>query len=448
MKVLVVGSGGREHALVWKIRQSKKVTAVYCEPGNGGTTLETRCSAVGVSRIDELIQLVKQREIDLTIVGPELPLTLGIADQFEKEGLRIIGPSAAAAQLEGSKIFAKEFMQRHRIPTGPYFKTSSPVEAAALVRGGSLGFPLVLKADGLAAGKGVVVARNLEEAELAIQKIMQEKVLGPAGERLILEEFLRGEEVSFLVFSDGIHALPLVPSQDHKAVFDEDLGPNTGGMGAYSADWILEPELHQQVMKAIVTPTLQGMAAEGSPYRGFLYFGLMLTADGVKVLEFNARLGDPETQPILFRLQTDIVDVFQGILDATLDQVDLRWDEECSICVVLSSAGYPGNFEKGKVISGVAEAEALPNVKVFHAGTELKQGQLVSAGGRVLGVTAKAKTLEAARDLAYQAVQKINFDKMHYRRDIGRRGLKQEARQRAEQRRVIANPVVKQSNRG
>ena len=322
------------------------------------------------------------------------------------------------------------------------------VEAAALVRRGSLGFPLVIKADGLAAGKGVVIARNLEEAESAIQKLMQERVLGPAGERIILEEFLQGEEVSFLVFSDGIHALPLVPSQDHKAVFDEDLGPNTGGMGAYSADWILEPELHQQIMKTIVIPTLRGMAAEGRPYRGILYFGLMLTADGVKVLEFNARLGDPETQPILFRLQTDIVDVFQGILDATLDQVDLRWDEDCSICVVLSSAGYPGNFEKGKVISGVAAAEALPNVKVFHAGTEVKQGQLVSAGGRVLGVTAKAKTLEAARDLAYQAVQKINFDKMHYRRDIGRRGLKQEARQRAEQSRVMANPVVKQSNRG
>src|SRR5439155_11525075 len=280
MKVLVVGSGGREHALVWKIRQSKKVTAVYCEPGNGGTTLETRCSAVGVSRIDELIQLVKQREIDLTIVGPELPLTLGIADRFEKEGLQIIGPSAAAAQLEGSKIFAKEFMQRHGIPTSRYLTPSSPVEAAALVRRGSLGFPLVIKADGLAAGKGVVIARNLEEAESAIQKLMQERVLGPAGERIILEEFLQGEEVSFLVFSDGIHALPLVPSQDHKTVFDEDRGPNTGGMGAYSADWILEPEVHQQVMNAVVTPTLHGMASEGRPYRGILYFGLMLTPDG------------------------------------------------------------------------------------------------------------------------------------------------------------------------
>ena len=361
--------------------------------------------------------------------------------------LQIIGPSAAAAQLEGSKIFAKEFMQRHGIPTSRYLTPSSPVEAAALVRGGSLGFPLVIKADGLAAGKGVVIARNLEEAESAIQKLMQERVLGPAGERIILEEFLQGEEVSFLVFSDGIHALPLVPSQDHKTVFDEDRGPNTGGMGAYSADWILDPEVHQQVMNAVVTPTLHGMASEGRPYRGILYFGLMLTPDGVRVLEFNARLGDPETQPILFRLQSDIVDVFQGILDAQLDRVDLRWDKDCSICVVLSSGGYPGNFEKGKVISGLAEAECLANVKVFHAGTEAKQSQFVSAGGRVLGVTAKAKTLEAARDLVYQAAQKINFDKMHYRRDIGRRGLKKEALRHAEPRRVVANPPAEQSNR-
>jgi phosphoribosylamine--glycine ligase len=426
MKVLVVGSGGREHALAWKIQQSRKVTRVYCEPGNGGTAGETRYVSAGISRIGELAYFAKREQIDLTIVGPELPLTEGIVDRFESEGLRIIGPSAAAAKLEGSKIFAKEFMQRHRVPTSTYIVTSSPVQAAASIRQGGFSFPLVIKADGLAAGKGVVIAKNLEEADSTIQKMMQERVLGAAGERVIIEEFLQGEEASFLVFSDGVHVLPMVPCQDHKAVFEGDLGPNTGGMGAYSADWILSPELHQQVMKTIVTPTIQGMAAEGTPYRGILYFGLMLTDNGVKVLEFNARLGDPETQPILFRLQSDLVDIFEGLLERRLDRVNLRWDEGCSICVVVASGGYPGKFEKGKEINGLAEAEAHPNVKVFHAGTEIKNGRVVSSGGRVLGVTAKAKTLQSAIDLAYKATQEIHFDRMHYRRDIGRKGLNKE----------------------
>lgn len=427
MRILVVGSGGREHALVWKLQQSPKVTRVYCEPGNGGTIGETRTAAAGISRIDELIQFARQKRIDLTVVGPELPLSQGIVDQFEREGLRIIGPSAAAAQLEASKIFAKEFMERRRIPTARYAQASSPSQAAALVRQGNFDFPLVIKADGLAAGKGVVIARDLEEAEVTIQKIMQEKVLGLAGDSIILEEFLRGEEVSFLVFSDGVHALPMVPSQDHKTIYDDDLGPNTGGMGAYSADWILTPELHQHVMKTIVGPTLHGMAAEGTPYRGILYFGLMLTEDGPKVLEFNVRMGDPETQPVLFRLQSDLVEVLEAILDQRLDQVDLRWDTDCSVCVVLASGGYPGDFARGKVISGLAEVEALPNVKVFHAGTELKDGRCIASGGRVLGVTAKASSLQSAMDLAYEAVAKIHFDKMHYRRDIGRKGLKKQA---------------------
>jgi phosphoribosylamine--glycine ligase len=427
MKILVVGSGGREHALVWKIRQSPNVTRVYCEPGNGGTIGETGTTAAGISRIDELIRFAREERIDLTVVGPELPLTQGIVDQFEKEGLRIVGPSAAAAQLEASKIFAKEFMERHGIPTARYAQASSPSQAAKLVRDGNFEFPLVIKANGLAAGKGVVIARDLEEAELTIQKIMQEKILGRAGENIILEEFLRGEEVSFLVFADGTHALPMVPAQDHKTVLDDDLGPNTGGMGAYSADWILTPELHQHILKTIVTPTLEGMAAEGTPYRGILYFGLMLTEHGPKVLEFNARMGDPETQPVLFRLQSDIVDVFEAILERRLDQVDLRWDADCSVCVVLASGGYPGDFARGKVISGLAEADALANVKVFHAGTELKDGHWISSGGRVLGVTAKAGSLQSAMDLAYAAIAKIHFDQMHYRRDIGRKGLKKQA---------------------
>jgi phosphoribosylamine--glycine ligase len=427
MRVLVVGSGGREHALVWKIRQSPKVTRVYCEPGNGGTVGETGTAAAGISRIDELIRFARQGRIDLTVVGPELPLTQGIVDQFEREGLRIVGPTAAAAQLEASKIFAKKFMERQGIPTGRYARASSPSQATTLVREGNFGFPLVIKADGLAAGKGVVIARDLEEAELTIQKIMKEKVLGRAGESIILEEFLQGEEVSFLVFADGTHALPMVPSQDHKTILDDDLGPNTGGMGAYSADWILTPELHQHILKTIVTPTLQGMAAEGTPYRGILYFGLMLTEHGPKLLEFNARMGDPETQPVLFRLQSDIVEVFEAILDRRLDQVDLRWDTDCSVCVVLASGGYPGTFARGKVISGLAEADALSNVKVFHAGTELKDGHWITSGGRVLGVTAKAGSLQSAMDLAYAAVTKIHFDEMHYRRDIGRKGLKKQS---------------------
>ena len=427
MRILVVGSGGREHALVWKIRQSPKVKKIYCEPGNGGTIGETRIPSAGISQIDELIRFAQAEQIDLTVVGPELPLTQGIVDHFERHGLRIVGPTAAAAQLEASKLFAKEFMQRHRIPTAHYARASSSAQALALIREDNFGFPLVIKADGLAAGKGVIIAQDLDEAELTIQRIMQEKILGLAGENVILEEFLRGEEVSFLVFSDGTHTLPMVPSQDHKTVFDDDLGPNTGGMGAYSADWILTPELHQHILKTIVTPTLQGMAAEGTPYRGILYFGLMLTEQGPKVLEFNARMGDPETQPVLFRLQTDLVDVFEAILERRLDQVELRWDNDCSVCVVLASGGYPGNFERGKVISGLSEADALPNVKVFHAGTELNAGQWITSGGRVLGVTAKGQTLQSAINLAYEAVVKIHFDGMHYRRDIGRKGLKKQA---------------------
>jgi phosphoribosylamine--glycine ligase len=424
MKVLVIGSGGREHALVWKIQQSNKVTQVFCAPGNGGTAREARNVPLAVDRIDELARWARQEKIDLTVVGPELPLTLGIVDHFKEMGLRIIGPTAAAAQLESSKIFAKKFMQRHHIPTSPYVRTTSPVEAVALVRSGSFEFPLVIKADGLASGKGVIIAHDVKEADLAIQQIMQARVLGKAGERIIIEQFLRGEEISFQVFSDGVHVLPLVPSQDHKTVFDYDLGPNTGGMGAYSADGLLSLELHQQIMKTIVSPSIEGMAAEGVPYCGILYFGLMLTPDGIKVLEFNARLGDPETQPTLFRLESDIIDVFQAILERRLDQVPLRWDQNCSVCVILASGGYPGKFEEGKSINGIEEAESLGNIKVFHAGTETQEDCLVSRGGRVLGVTAKAETLRFAINMAYKGVEKIHFDKMHYRSDIGRKGLK------------------------
>ena len=424
MKVLVVGSGGREHALVWKILQSKRISQVYCEPGNGGTARETGVPARGISRIGDLADFVRQERVDLTVVGPEIPLTLGIVDHFQKLGLAIVGPNAAAARLEGSKLFAKQFMQRHGIPTSRYLQTTSPVEARATVEDGCFGYPLVIKADGLAAGKGVVLAENAREAHQAIHEMLEERVLGAAGEQIVIERFLEGEEVSFLVFTDGSHVLPMIPSQDHKRVFDGDCGPNTGGMGAYSADWLLPPEINRQVMDRIVHPTIQGMASEGTPYKGILYFGLMLTAEGPQVLEYNARLGDPETQPVLFRLKSDLLDVFEGMLEGDLDQVPLAWAPGCSVCVVMASGGYPGEFERGKPISGLKEIEGLPAVKVFHAGTGYNGRSFLTAGGRVLGVTSCSETLRTAIDLAYQAVGRIHFDKMHFRRDIGAKGLR------------------------
>ena len=424
MKVLVVGSGGREHALVWKILQSRRVSRVYCEPGNGGTAREAGLPPHGFSRIEDLADFARDEGIDLTVVGPEVPLTQGIVDFFEKQKLPILGPNLAAARLEGSKLFAKQFMQRNNIPTSPYFKTASSEEARAILKDWCFGYPLVIKADGLAAGKGVVIAGDPREAQLAIRQMLEDRALGAAGDQILIEQYLVGEEVSFLVFTDGIHVLPMVPSQDHKRVFDGDCGPNTGGMGAYSTDWLLSPDLYRQVMDRIVYPTVLGMAAEGTPYRGILYFGLMLTADGPPVLEFNVRMGDPETQPVLFRMKSDIMDVFEGILEKKLDQVPIEWSPGCSICVVLASGGYPRVYEKGKPISGISEAENLSGIKVFHAGTGLNGNQLVTTGGRVLGVTAYAEDLRSAIGLVYQAVERIHFDKIHFRRDIGAKGLR------------------------
>jgi phosphoribosylamine--glycine ligase len=427
MRVLVVGSGGREHALVWKILQSKRVTRVYCEPGNGGTAKETGCPQHGISRIEDLADFARHEGIALTIVGQELPLTQGIVDYFEKQKLPIIGPNLAAARLEGSKLFAKQFMQRHQIPTSPYLETGSAAEARSAVDDGRFGFPLVIKADGLAAGKGVVIANEAQEAHLAIRQMLEDKVLGSAGNRVVIEKYLRGEEISFLVFTDGVHILPMVPSQDHKRVFDGDCGPNTGGMGAYSTDSLVSPELCNLIMDRIVHPTVLGMAVEGNPYSGILYFGLMLTEEGPQVLEFNARMGDPETQPVLLRLRSDIVDVFEGILEKKLDRVHVQWSTGCGICVVLASGGYPHDFEKGKPISGICKAESLSGVKVFHAGTRLNDGDFVTSGGRVLGVTAHAENLRSAIDLVYRAVELIHFDNVHYRKDIGMKGLNRDA---------------------
>jgi phosphoribosylamine--glycine ligase len=427
MKILVIGSGGREHALCWAIRKSQRVTQIYCAPGNGGTAEIAQNIPLPVHQIEALAQFAVREGIGLTIVGPELPLTLGIVDVFERNGLAIIGPNAAAARLEGSKIFAKEFMQRYGIPTSPFEKTSSWQQAVEIVRGGRFGFPVVIKADGLAAGKGVIVARDCKEAELAISQIMVQKTLGSAGEKIIIEKFLEGEEISFLVFSDGAHALPMVAAQDHKTVYDNDQGPNTGGMGAYSTEWLLSPSAGQHVMDRIVQPTLEGMASEGTPYRGILYVGLMSTSEGLSVLEFNTRFGDPETQPTLFRLNSDLLEVFEGMQNQNLNELTLDWDRDASICVILAAGGYPGDFEKGKEIKGIAEADALPGVKVFHGGTENQNGHPVSNSGRVLGVTAKAGNLNAAIGLVYQAAERIHFDQMHYRRDIGRKGLRKES---------------------
>lgn len=423
MKVLVIGSGGREHALAWKIGRSSLVDNLFCAPGNGGTASIAENVPLAVDDLPGLTQFALDRSIDLTVVGPELPLVLGIVDRFQSCGLPIIGPAAAAARLEGSKIFAKDFMRRHQVPTAASVVCDSLEEAMGSIRRGDLGFPLVVKADGLAAGKGVVIAQDRQQAEAAVERMMRRRVFGEAGERVLLEECLTGREASFLVFSDGEHFLSMAPSQDHKRVFDRDRGPNTGGMGAYSADGILSSDEQREVVEAIVGPTIRGMQAEGSPFRGVLYVGLMLTSDGIKVLEYNVRLGDPEAQPVLFRLQNDLVEVLQAIQGQTLDSVRLRWDSDCSVCVVLASGGYPDKYPTGKPIQGIEDAEAVGRVTVFHAGTRMQDGQLVTAGGRVLGVTAKDADLPSAVARAYRALDKVRFEPMHFRTDIGRQGL-------------------------
>ena len=423
MKVLIIGSGGREHALAWKIGRSPRVDKVFCAPGNGGTASIAENVSLAVDNLPGLTRFVLDRSIDLTVVGPELPLVLGIVDRFQSQGLSIIGPAAAAARLEGSKIFAKDFMKRHQVPTAACVVCDSHEDAMGSIRRAELGFPLVIKADGLAAGKGVVIAEDRQQAEATVERMMRQRVFGEAGERVLLEECLKGREASFLVFSDGEHFLPMVPSQDYKRAFDRDRGPNTGGMGAYSADGILSPEEQREVVQAIVGPTIRGMAAEGTPFRGVLYVGLMLTPGGIKVLEYNVRLGDPEAQPVLFRLENDLVEVLQAIHEQSLDSVRLRWDSACSVCVVMASGGYPGKYPTGKPIRGVGEAEAAGHVKVFHAGTRLQDGQLVTAGGRVLGVTAKDRDLPSAIARVYHALERVRFESMYFRSDIGSQEL-------------------------
>src|SRR5271165_3718809 len=422
MKVLVIGSGGREHALVWKLRQSTRITKIYCAPGNGGIAAEAECIAADVKSLDSLIAVANQIQPDLTIVGPELPLMLGVVDEFTGRGWRTFGPSKAAAQLETSKSFAKEFLQRHHIPSAHYAICNTADEVRSALP--HFHAPLVVKADGLAAGKGVVIAKTKEEASAVAEEMLSGKMLGAAGARVVLEEFLQGEELSFLVVSDGERIAPLVAAQDHKRVGDGDSGPNTGGMGAYTTPSIIDDQMRDWLVTHIARPVVAGMKAEGAEYKGVLYCGLMMTARGPMVLEFNCRFGDPETQPILMRLESDLVEAIEASIDGRTSDGDFKWSNDAAVCVVMASGGYPGAFEAGKKIIGLDDAAKLEGVKVFHAGTSKRDDAFYTAGGRVLGVTARARDLETAVQCAYEACAKISFEGTHYRKDIAARALK------------------------
>ncbi len=422
MKVLVLGSGGREHALLWKLRQSPRIAKLYCAPGNGGIAADAECVAADLKDLPSLVQLANRLRPDLTVVGPELPLALGIVDEFQSRGWPIFGPSRAAARLESSKSFAKEFMQRHRIPTAKYSVCSTQEEVPEALK--LFHPPIVVKADGLAAGKGVIIAQSKDEAQRVAEEMLAGKMLGEAGSRVVLEECLAGEELSFLVMSDGERVVPLVATQDHKRVFDNDQGPNTGGMGAYSSDGIIDAGMRDWLMAHIARPVIAGMRAEGAEYKGILYCGIMMTARGPMVLEFNCRFGDPEAQPIMMRLESDLLEAMEAAVAGRASDGDFRWSPEPAVCVVMASGGYPGAFEAGKLITGIEEADRMYGVKVFHAGTNRREGEYYSSGGRVLGVTARGKDLPEAVERAYDAVMKIRFEGMHYRKDIAARGLK------------------------
>ncbi|RMF94101.1 MAG: phosphoribosylamine--glycine ligase [Candidatus Schekmanbacteria bacterium] len=421
MKVLVVGSGGREHALVWKISQSKKVEKIFCAPGNGGIAKEAECINISAESVDELVEFSKNEKIDLVVVGPELPLSLGIVDKMKAEGIKVFGPSQKAARLESSKLFSKEFMKRHNIPTAKFESFDDPSEARKYVH--SISLPCVIKADGLAAGKGVLICNNKKEAEEAIEKTMEKKEFGEAGRKILIEEFLEGEEASFLIFSDGKNFLAMPSSQDHKRVFDNDQGLNTGGMGAYSPAPIVTDDVKKLIIDNIIEPTISGMSSEGTPYKGILYAGLMIKNGKPFVLEFNVRFGDPEAQPILMRLDSDIIDIFNECIEGDVSKITPKWNSNAAVCVVLASGGYPQSYEKGKIITGLEKLENRKDVKVFHAGTKYDGKNYVTSGGRVLGVTALGNSIPEAIDNAYSAVSLISFEKMHFRKDIGKKAL-------------------------
>ncbi len=424
MRILVVGGGGREHALCWKLGQSPRVRELFCAPGNAGIARDATCVPIEAADVAGLLAFALERRIELTVVGPEAPLSAGIVDLFEARGLRVFGASRAAAELEGSKAFAKELMRRTGIPTAEARTFTDPAEALAWVR--AAGAPLVVKADGLAAGKGVIICRSLAEAEEALDLIMVRRAFGPAGDRVLVEEFLEGEEASFLAFTDGETVVAMPASQDHKAAFDGDRGPNTGGMGAYSPAPVVTPALADEVMRRVMLPTVRAMAAAGRPYRGVLYAGLMITPAGIRVLEYNARFGDPEAQPILMRLKSDLLPLLEACAAGRLEGAAVEWHPDPAVCIVLASGGYPGSYLTGVPISGLDEAARDEGVVVFHAGTAARDGRTVTAGGRVLGVTARAATIREAVERGYRAAAKISFEGMHYRRDIARRALLRE----------------------
>ena len=424
MKILVIGSGGREHALVWKISQSPKVNQLFCAPGSAAIGELAQCVAVNPEQIEKLADLAEKEKIDLTVVGPELPLTLGIADLFEEKGLKIFGPNRAAAQLEGSKAFAKEILKDSGIPTASFGTFTDAASAKRYVAKNPA--PCVVKADGLAAGKGVLICTDHEQAEAAIDDILVRHAFGQAGEKVVIEEFLDGEEASFMVLTDGDHVLPLASSQDHKRVFDNDEGPNTGGMGAYSPAPVVTSAMHQRILHEILKPLLSGLKNEGIRYRGVIYVGLMITKSGPKVLEFNARFGDPECQPIMMRLKSDLVPLLEATIDGKLNQVQevqAEWYEDPAVCVVLSARGYPGLYDKGHEIRGLDKLRHWEKGFVFHAGTAKENGRWLTSGGRVLGVTARGSDIGNAVTNAYAAVSQISWDGMHYRKDIARRAI-------------------------
>ena len=423
MKILIIGSGGREHTMAWKLRRSPKVTEVICVPGNGGMSGIARCASINQEDFDAIAEMARVESVDYVLVGPEAPLAAGIVDHLKAAGVKTLGPTRAAALLESSKVFSKDFMARHNIPTAGYRAYNDAESAMAYINSPETEYPLVVKADGLAAGKGVVVAKNAEEAADAVRRIMVSREFGAAGDRLLIEECLRGIEASYIVFTDGKTILPAAAACDHKAVFDNDEGPNTGGMGTYSSDDILAPELEKEVLRRVIQPVIDGMRAEGAPFQGFLYAGLMLTENGPQVLEFNVRMGDPECQVILPRLKSDFAELVAAICEQRLADYSAVWIPGAAVCVVLASGGYPGSYEKGKEIAGIEAAEKDPQVAVFHAGTQRKGNVVFSDGGRVLGVTAVDGDLASAIKRAYAAVDKIHFEGMFFRRDIGAKGL-------------------------
>jgi phosphoribosylamine---glycine ligase len=422
MRVLVIGSGGREHALCWKIKQSPLVRAVYCAPGGAGISNHAECVDIKATDIEGLLRFTRAEEIDLTVVGPELPLVLGIVDRFHKEEMRIFGPTKAAAEIESSKVYSKNLMKKYKIPTAFFSTFYNFEDAVAWVK--EVKPPLVVKADGLAGGKGVLICKTENEAIDALDAIMKGKIFGDAGDRVVIEEFLKGEEVSFLAFTDGETVLPLESSQDHKALLEDDQGPNTGGMGAYSPAPVVTPEVHKRIMEDMMIPAVNALKEEGRRYKGVLYAGVMIEDGNPKVLEFNCRFGDPETQPLMMRMKSDIVPILNAVVDEKLSGKTIEWRPDASVCVVMVSRGYPGDYKKGFEIKELKSVEGMEGVALFHSGTAVKDGKVIANGGRVLGVTALGKTIPNAIDLAYLALQKLNCKPLYYRTDIGKKAFK------------------------